>query len=78
LGLKKKKIYFGKSLAEKILWRSLMVQGLWKEVIHKKYLKKKTLIEWFREGRKNLKGISNCWRALTDSLLIIIIGSHGI
>jgi hypothetical protein len=45
-----------------------MVQGLWQEVIQKKYLKKKTITEWFREGSKNLKGISNCWRALTDSL----------
>jgi hypothetical protein len=64
--------WFGKSLATKSLWRSLMVLGLWHEVIHKKYLKKKSVIDWFREGRKNLKGISNYWRALTASLPIII------
>jgi hypothetical protein len=48
-----------------------MIPGLWHEVILKKYLKKKYVVEWFREGRKNLKGISNCWRALTTSLPII-------
>jgi hypothetical protein len=41
-------------------------------VIHKKYLKKKLVVEWFREERKNLKGISNCRRALTASFPIII------
>jgi hypothetical protein len=63
--------YFGKALLAKSLWRSLMIPGLWHEVILKKYLKKKSVVEWLREGRKNLKGISNCWRALTLSLTII-------
>jgi hypothetical protein len=52
------KIYFsfGKALAAKSLWRCLMVPGLWHEVIIKKYLKKKTVEEWFRQGRKNWTG----------------------
>jgi hypothetical protein len=62
---------FGKALAAKSLWRCLMVPGLWHEVILKKYLKKKTVAEWFREGRKNWSGISNIWRALTSSITII-------
>lgn len=41
-------------------------------MILKKYLKNKYVVEWFREGRNNLKGISNCWMALTSSLHIII------
>jgi hypothetical protein len=45
---------FGKALAAKSLWRCLMVPGLWHEVTFKKYLKKKTVIEWFRQGRKKL------------------------
>jgi hypothetical protein len=48
-----------------------MVSGIWHEVVHKKYLKKKTIIEWFREGRKHMYGMSNHWRALMTSLPII-------
>ena len=48
-----------------------MVLGLWHEVIMKKYLQKKTVEEWFRQGRKNWNGTSNIWRALTSSLSII-------
>jgi hypothetical protein len=49
----------------------LMIPGLWHDVIHRKYLKQKSVVEWFRDGRKNFKGISNCWKALTSSLHII-------
>jgi len=62
---------FGKALASKSLWRCLMMPGLWHEVIHKKCLKKKTVVEWFRDGWKKWNGISNSWRALTSSLIII-------
>jgi hypothetical protein len=62
---------FGKALAAKFLWRCLMVLGLWHEVILKKYLNKKTVVEWFKEDRKNWVGISNIWRALTSSMSII-------
>jgi hypothetical protein len=48
-----------------------MVHGLWNEVVIKKYLKNKTVVEWFREGKKNRAGMSNCWRDLTSSLSII-------
>ena len=48
-----------------------MVPSLWHGVILKKYLRKKTMVEWFREGRKKWIGISNIWRALTSSLTII-------
>jgi hypothetical protein len=37
----------------------------------KKYVKKKIVLEWFREGRKNKTGILNCWRPLTSYLSII-------
>jgi hypothetical protein len=43
-------------------------------------LKKKSVVEWFREGRNSLKGISNYWRAFTSSLHIItswIVWKHG-
>jgi hypothetical protein len=67
-----KNIYtFGKALAAKNLWRCLMVPGLWHEVILKKYLKKKSVTEWLREGMKNWIGISNIWRALISSLPIL-------
>jgi hypothetical protein len=67
-----KNIYsFEKSLAAKSLWRCLMVPGIWHEVILRKYLRKKSLVEWLREGRKKWIGISNIWRALTSSLTII-------
>jgi hypothetical protein len=49
----------------------LMSQGLWHEVVVKKYLRKKSIVDWFREGRKNWVGISNIWRTLTSSLSII-------
>jgi hypothetical protein len=48
-----------------------MSPGLWHEVILKKYLKKKSIVDWFREGRKSLKGMSNCWNALTSSMHLI-------
>jgi hypothetical protein len=48
-----------------------MMAGLWHEVIHKKYPKKKTVVEWFRVVWKKWNGISNSWRALTSSLTII-------
>jgi hypothetical protein len=51
---------FEKSLATKSFWRSLLVPRLWHEVIHKRYLKNKSVFEWFREGRMKLKGKSNC------------------
>jgi hypothetical protein len=63
---------FGKSLAEKRLWRCLMVSRLWHEVILKKCLKKKIVTEWLKEGRKNWTSISNIWRALTSLTTIII------
>jgi len=44
---------FGKALAAKNLWRCLMIPGPWHEVIIKKYIKKKSVAEWFREGKKN-------------------------
>jgi hypothetical protein len=44
---------FGKALAVQSLWRGLMVLGLWHEVILKKYLRKKSVKDWFREGKKN-------------------------
>jgi ribonuclease HI len=62
---------FGQALAEKILWRCLMLPGLWHEVILQKYLKRKTVESWFRQGRKKWNGISNFWRALTSSMNII-------
>ena len=42
---------FGKALAAKIIWRCLMLSGLWHEVMIKKYIKKKIVEEWFRQGR---------------------------
>jgi hypothetical protein len=62
---------FGKALATKNLWRCLMIPGLWHEVIIKKYIKKKFVAEWFREGKKNWNGASNIWRALTSSFDIL-------
>jgi hypothetical protein len=67
-----KNIYtFGKSLATKSLWRCLMVPGLWHEVIVSKYLRKKSVVEWLRQGSRKWTGGSNIWRALTSSLTII-------
>jgi hypothetical protein len=43
----------GKDLAGKNMWRCLMIPRLWHEVIFKKYIKKKYVIEWFGEGKKN-------------------------
>jgi hypothetical protein len=62
---------FGKALAAKSLWRCLMVPGLWHEVIVKKYLRKKSVVAWLRQGNKKWTGGSNIWRALTSSLSII-------
>ena len=56
-----KNIYlFGRTFGTKSLWRCLMVPGLWHDVVQKKCLKKKYVVEWLREGKKNLKGMSNC------------------
>jgi len=48
-----------------------MVPSLWHDVVKNKYLKHKSIVEWIREGRKNMKGVPNCWKALTSSLQII-------
>jgi len=53
------------------MWRCLMMPGLWHEVMIKKYIKKKTVEEWFRQGRFSRSGSSNLWRALAASLSII-------
>jgi hypothetical protein len=63
--------FFGKALAAKSLWRCLNVPGLWNEVILKKYIRKKSVVDWLREGKKNWSGISNTWRALISSLDIV-------
>jgi hypothetical protein len=34
-------LLFGKALAAKILWRSLVVPSIWKDIVKEKYLKKK-------------------------------------
>lgn len=72
-GLGIKNIFiFGKALEAKSLWRVLIVLGLWHEVILKKYLRKKQVKDWFREGNKNKPGISNIWGALTSSYNIVV------
>ena len=48
-----------------------MIPRLWHEVIFKKYIKKKYVIEWFGEGKKNQTSASNIWRALTSSFNIL-------
>jgi hypothetical protein len=66
-----KNIYtFGKAWLQKVFGEVSWYLGLWHEVILKKYLKNKSVIEWLREGKKNWNGISNIWRALTSSLSI--------
>jgi len=62
---------FGKALAAKILWRSLFGNGLWHEVVSKKYLKILYVIDWLRKGKSIVKGMSNCWKSLYDSLTIV-------
>jgi len=63
---------FGKALAAKILWRSLFGNGLWHEVIIKKYLKRLFVNDWLRKGNSSVKGMLNCWKAFYDSLSIVI------
>jgi hypothetical protein len=48
-----------------------MVPGLWHEVIVNKYLRKKSVAAWLRQGSRKWSGGSNIWRALTLSLNII-------
>ena len=48
-----------------------MIPRLCHELILKKYIKKKYVIEWFREGKKNYTGASNIWRSLTCSFNIL-------
>jgi hypothetical protein len=62
---------FTKALAAKIMWRSLFGNGLWYEVINKKHLKIIYVIDWLRKGKTIVKGMSNCWKALYDSLTIV-------
>ena len=61
----------GKALVAKILWRILFGNGMWHEVIIKKYLKRVSLNGWLRKGNSNVKGMSNCWKSLYDSLSIV-------
>ena len=44
---------FGKDLDIKFLWRVLMGNGLWSEVIQAMYLKKKYVTQWIRDPLKN-------------------------
>jgi hypothetical protein len=48
-----------------------MVRGLWNEVIVNKYLRKKSVVAWLRQGRRKWTGGSNIWRALTSYLNIL-------
>jgi hypothetical protein len=67
-----KNIYiFGQALSVKSLWICLMLPCIWHEIILRKYLKRKTIEKWFRQGRKKWNGTSNFWRALTSSVRII-------
>jgi len=63
--------FFGKSLAAKILWRRLNIPGLWNEVILKKYIRNKSVVECLRQGKKTLSRISNTLRDLISSLDIV-------
>jgi hypothetical protein len=62
---------FGKALATKSLWQCIMMPGVWHKVMIKKYIKNKSVEEWFRQGRITWTGTSNFCRALIASLSII-------
>lgn len=41
---------FGWVLLIKILWRALFGNGIWQDIVKDKYLKQKSIVEWFRQG----------------------------
>lgn len=47
-----------------------MIPSLWHDVIHRTYLKQKSVVDWFRDARKCFKGVSNCWKAIYSFLHI--------
>jgi hypothetical protein len=59
-------------LAAKCMWRSLFGNGLWHEVIIKKYLKILSMNDFLRKWNSNVKGMSNFWKALYDYFSIVI------
>ena len=52
---------FGRDLLIKSMWRGLMSNGIWNEIIRFKYLHKTGLEELLLLGWKNFKGASTIW-----------------
>jgi hypothetical protein len=55
---------FGQALTVKSLWRLLFNEGLWGNIMKKKYLKDYIVEQWIKVEPKSIKGASNIWKGL--------------
>jgi hypothetical protein len=59
-------LFGNKELMEGYNW-----DGIWKKIIEQKYIKPRSIIDWIRNPRKNIKNVSNQWKALVMAFPVI-------
>ena len=60
--------WFNISLRLKNMWRILHSEGLWFQVLHTKYMKCSSVIEWLRNKHYNTRCASIFWRGFVQIL----------
>ena len=66
--------WFSMALRLKFFWSTLQSGGLWFQVLYCKYIKKGTVVEWFRSKKFSSRNNSIIWRDFIHTLPWI--GSH--
>jgi hypothetical protein len=67
-----KNIYhFGRDLPAKSPWNYIFDKGLWGILMHSKYLKNLSMVDWIQSKFKIIVGISNVWNGLVGSFSIL-------
>lgn len=66
--------WFNDALSLKILWRGLFGQGLWKDILHTKYLKIIPIVQWIRSNNREVSCASNFWLCFMKVYLCLGVG----
>jgi hypothetical protein len=73
VGLKKYS-FLCQSLVAKSLWLVLTKKILWSGILVQKYIAPGSIIDWIRRENKSIHNVSNQWKTL--SLSFLVIGSY--